>query len=161
MPNQADPLEQLRDIHLPDTVSLWPLAPGWWLVIIVLLITVAVGSTLLLKRYRRNAYRRSAISKLERLDRYRHDGDFSNYLQQVNLLLRQTALSFSEREAIASLTGKDWLAFLDHSGNTSEFSQGAGKILAQGPYQKSIDGNDLSQLHQLVSRWIEEHQPPC
>ena len=23
----------LRDLHLPDAISWWPLAPGWWLAI--------------------------------------------------------------------------------------------------------------------------------
>ena len=32
-----DPLSQLADIHLPDPVSIWPLAPGWWLVIVLIL----------------------------------------------------------------------------------------------------------------------------
>ena len=23
----------LRDLHLPDAISWWPLAPGWWIVL--------------------------------------------------------------------------------------------------------------------------------
>ena len=30
--NTPDPLAQLRDIHLPEPVSWWPPALGWWLV---------------------------------------------------------------------------------------------------------------------------------
>ena len=29
----------LRDLHLPDAIGWWPLAPGWWIVIAVLAIT--------------------------------------------------------------------------------------------------------------------------
>ena len=25
----------LRDLHLPDVVGLWPLAPGWWVLILL------------------------------------------------------------------------------------------------------------------------------
>ena len=28
-----NPLDQLADIHLPDPVSWWPLAPGWWMLL--------------------------------------------------------------------------------------------------------------------------------
>ena len=27
----SNALEGLRDIHMPDPISVWPLAPGWWL----------------------------------------------------------------------------------------------------------------------------------
>jgi hypothetical protein len=29
-------LSQLKDIHLPDDISWWPLAIGWWLLITIL-----------------------------------------------------------------------------------------------------------------------------
>ena len=32
MANQAL-LQQLRDIHVPDPIGFWPLAPAWWVML--------------------------------------------------------------------------------------------------------------------------------
>ncbi|HAU18090.1 MAG TPA: DUF4381 domain-containing protein, partial [Marinobacter adhaerens] len=39
--NPQDPLSQLRDIHLPETGGLWPPAPGWWVLAILLIAVLA------------------------------------------------------------------------------------------------------------------------
>ena len=39
---QANPmLEQLRDIHLPDAVSWWPIAWPWWLMLSLLIALIS------------------------------------------------------------------------------------------------------------------------
>jgi hypothetical protein len=161
MPAPTDPLDQLRDIHLPDPVSYWPPAPGWWVVAAIALAIIATTAVLTYKRYQRNAYRREAASKHNIINQLRVDGDKRGYHQQLNNLLKHTALTIDEREAISSLSGKDWLQFLDRSANTSAFTDGAGSILANGPYQSIVDEGDLSALHQLAELWIKEHQLPC
>ena len=35
MNDLQEQLKDLRDIHLPDPVSIWPLAPGWWALMIL------------------------------------------------------------------------------------------------------------------------------
>ena len=32
MPNAPDPLQDLRDVHMPDPISWWPPAFGWWMI---------------------------------------------------------------------------------------------------------------------------------
>jgi hypothetical protein len=65
---QNNPLDQLRDIHLPEPISWWPLAPGWWFVIILVIGIFVWLSLTLVKRNRLNLYRRQAIAKLNMID---------------------------------------------------------------------------------------------
>ncbi|MFA7554771.1 MAG: DUF4381 domain-containing protein [Spongiibacteraceae bacterium] len=159
MPNQ-DPLAQLRDIHLPAAVSAWPPAIGWWLVAALLIITIIVMSYFLIRRYRKNHYRRLALKQLSALSL---TTDFNLYLQQLNQLLKQTALAANAPADIAGLTGLQWLQFLDQSGHCNDFSQGPGKILLNGPYapiKPSSDENASPQpreLEALARRWIKQH----
>ena len=52
MSNQGDPLAELRDIHLPEAVSLWPLAPGWWLLLALIAAVLGLSIAVWLRRYR-------------------------------------------------------------------------------------------------------------
>ena len=47
-----DPLSQLRDIHTPDPVSWWPLAPGWWILIVLIIAAIVALVVWLNKRSR-------------------------------------------------------------------------------------------------------------
>ena len=57
---------ELRDIHLPDPVSLWPPAPGWW--ILFALVVVTILSALIWRRWRaQHRVRREGLLQLEQL----------------------------------------------------------------------------------------------
>ena len=64
MPETQDPLAQLRDIHLPETVGLWPLAPGWWLLIALIIGALVTGIIYWRRRYQSNAFKRQAINHI-------------------------------------------------------------------------------------------------
>ena len=57
----ANPLDQLRDIHLPEAIGWWPLAPGWWLLIILVCLGLITLARLFLRRRQASAYRRQAL----------------------------------------------------------------------------------------------------
>ncbi len=57
----------LRDLRLPETIGWWPLAPGWWFVIVLLLVGLGFLLRLYLRTRARGAARRHALRKLNEL----------------------------------------------------------------------------------------------
>ena len=147
-----NPLTNLRDIHLPGEVPLWPPAPGWWVLGAML---VAVGWFLF--RYFRAPSRRArrwALKELGRLEQAFHqDQDARALLRAVPQLVRRYALGCFPREEVAGLEGKRWLEFLDRSGATKAFSDGPGEVLAVAPYQPGPEVDTLGLLA-VTREWI-------
>lgn len=160
MPQTTDPLARLRDIHLPQPVSPWPPAPGWWILAALLTAVVLYGLWRGWRHRRANRYRRLALAQLAGIDPQLQDE--TRYLQAINQLLKQTALAAPKPPPVAALSGESWLRFLDASGDTSAFSDGPGQWLLTGPYAAappaSAQPRQLQQLHDLVERWIKKHQ---
>lgn len=155
MPTQ-DPLANLRDIHTPPAIDFWPPALGWWL-LAALIIVISVVCTYLIRRYRqKTAFKRDATYLINQLSDQCHD-DLS-YIQQLNGVLKQTALAVNPRHDIASLNGQAWLQFLDaHSQQKDQaFTQGAGQVLAHGPYQAIPPAINRNDINALASRWIKQ-----
>ena len=163
MPEQ-DPLAQLRDIHLPEAISAWPPAPGWWLLALVTLAALITVFVLLRRWHRRLAFRREAIRQLQHLDSYRHS-DKQQYLQALNELLKRTALACHAPSSVAGLAGQDWTQFLNRQGNGAVFSQPDAELLATALYSNEVPAGDLQSLHQSAERWIKQQrarsQVPC
>ena len=74
-------------------------------------------------------------------------------LRHLSNLLRRTALTFYDKDEVASLQGSSWLEFLDKTGKTKEFSQGAGKVLGNEVFQQKVNP-DMNALFPLVEKWI-------
>lgn len=161
-----DPLAQLRDIHLPDPVGIWPPAPGWWIVMLIIVTITLFSVHRFYRHYQRQAFRREAIQRWQALKPLSQRDETAQYLQALNLLLKQTALSCHSQEQVAHLNGQDWLHFLDNSlgnakSNTQAFSQGIGQCLADGPYRQHTTMIELTALHQLAGQWIRRQQRKC
>lgn len=146
-----DPLAALRDIHLPEPVSWWPLAPGWWGLIGALL--AIAGVVIWLRRRRSKLRLRDAALHELTLLTARCADDQAAFIQALSALIRRCAVArFSSQEA-AGLIGESWLAFLDRHGGNSDFTQGPGRALLTGPY--SVEAHiDPAALTEVTRRWI-------
>lgn len=153
-----DPMSELRDIHLPGAVDSWVITPGWWCLLVA---TIGLVMFIALRYYyhrQLTAYRYTAIDQLSELTRSLRDHqDTPLFLQQLTTLLKQVCLTSYPRARVAGLTGVDWVAFLDQTGDTSEFSMGVGQGLVDGGY--APDSNiDTDALTSLCLQWIRNHR---
>lgn len=132
-----DPQEiPLRGLHLPEAVGWWPPAPGWWVLVALLL---GVSGWLIRRGMRHRAHaaaRRKALRKLEESrSAYAYHGNPVMLGTEVSELLRRTMLAYAPRAEIAGLTGDAWLAWLDRDLDEPRFRQGAGRSLLDLPYR--------------------------
>jgi Domain of unknown function (DUF4381) len=158
-PIANDPVAGLVDIPLPQQVGLWPQTWPLRIAIAVLLATAVVALWRFVHQWRVNRYRREALAELSRIERTSDpDRTPAEYVAQLSMLVRRTALAAFPRETIAPLAGSAWLAFLDRTASGLQFSQGPGRLLASAPYQSTVpDGAELRSLADLVRGWIRGH----
>lgn len=156
----ADPLQQLRDIHVPDAPGWWPPAPGWWIVALL----AAAGLLWLIWLSRAAARRRRPIRRARRLytDVYRRyqRGELSEreYLDASNELLKRVLIhGLGEREARRA-TGQVWLELLDRHAQEPVFTRGPGRLLGNARFQPALD-TDAAAVHPLVEKLLERLAP--
>ena len=149
-----NPLVNLKDIHLPPPVSFWPPAPGWWILAVLLISSLFFGGVWFYRLHKKRKPKNEALRILKDLQiLYQNSQDEVASLRNLSNLLRRTALTFYDNDVVASLQGSSWLEFLDKTGKTKEFSQGAGKVLGYEVFQQKVNP-DMNALFPLVKKWI-------
>lgn len=144
----------LRDIHLPEAISWWPPAIGWWL-LLVLIPLLVFGAWWLYKRLTRNTAVKSAKRLLATIKDDQYADDLQK-LQQLSIWLRRVTLSIAPDQHNAGLTGKAWLAYLDKGVEGQPFSQGIGQCLSDVQFrQVAPDDLDINALITLCETWLK------
>jgi Domain of unknown function (DUF4381) len=144
----SDPasLSNLRDIAMPPDVSLWPPAPGWWILAAGGVAAAAIVVGMAIVRHQRNAYRRAALAELETVE-----------ARDISTVLKRAALVVWPRAEVAPLTGAAWLAFLDRTGRTDAFTSGPGRDLERLAFGGT--GNRDAILA-AARDWVRNHRLP-
>ena len=97
------------------------------------------------------------MDELEQLtSRYKKE-NAAGFVAELSTLLRRVALRRYTRTRVASLTGPDWLRFLDNTGGGGDFEKGVGQILEAGPYQPQIREVPAEELLKLVRIWVRKN----
>ncbi len=147
---EADPasLDNLRDITVPPPVSWWPLAPGWWVIMAVILVATVSFGYRAWRRWKANAYRRDALAEL----------DQATEVASMVEILKRTALVAYPRAEVAALTGSPWCAWLEKTGR-ERMSDGVRAALTKGVFARSSELESSSpEVSAFVSAWITRHQ---
>ncbi len=147
MTNPVPSIEQLQELGLPAPVSYWPQTWGWGV-----LLGLAVVSLLILGgrqwlRWRRDAYRREALARLNNLQDMR---ELPELLKRVALSM---PLTTGEHQRVPTLSGADWQAFLQRHA-VGPLPEDLSRRLAELAYgNPSPDPQLLAQC----KAWVEQH----
>lgn len=147
----SDPLADLKDIHLPDPVSWWPPAPGWW-ALVVLTILLVLLIIFGYKQWQKNAYRRLALKELNDIATNMNETDAGHYLDTIAELIRRTALAAPVNQPIAHWQGTKWLEYLQQ-----HMPEEQAHTIAIDRYQPLID-IDKEKLTNATRQWIKGHK---
>jgi hypothetical protein len=144
----------LRDLHLPEVISWWPLAPGWWVVIGIALIGIGYLLRAWLRARARGAARRYALRQLDTIvQQYDEHKDPVVFGANLSELLRRTMLAYAPRHDVAGLTGDEWLHWLDQGLAQPVFGSGPGRQILELPYRRpgtKLTASDMDRLAAAV-----------
>ena len=169
-------LAQLADIHLPEPVSFWPPAPGWWVLAILLLVLILWTTRKSFTVSRRRKIKARALAELQKCyENYaNHAADISNsntgsntgsnrdnerdrqtlrYVNEANSVLKRVALVHFPDSAIAGLGGPEWVSFIRNTGESGLLTAEITDALSHGRFQTTLE-IDVDAMNNFAEQWI-------
>jgi len=141
-------LAQMQDIQLPPDIGLWPLAPGWYLLLALALLLCIALIWQLRKTRRRLAPQRAALQELSQLH-----SQTPELAWQVSSLLKRVALHYGPREQVAALGGEAWSALLDEA---LPAGSGSFKALLGSRFRpQTLTQEESAKLLILAELWLK------
>lgn len=145
----------LNDIILPDAIGLWPLAPGWWALMLLIVLLPLVIFWLIRWRRRVKQQRqplRQALAALDQLSGHTLSPQFCARLnEQLKCYCRQR-----QPRAVA-LYGQAWADFIRSQADV--FTAEQYQLLASAAYQAEIreqaDMAGAQALLQAAQTWLK------
>ncbi len=161
---QANPgleaaLENLADVSLGQTPSIWPLAWGWWFVIVVAILALAGISWFVAVYIRKHKFQRKALTAVNNIT-----NNEPQALVSLHAVLRRAVMHYFGTQEISSLQGEAWQHFLQNKAkHTKKINEKSLEQLAQlesSLYTKEPSIN-VDDAKQAVSLWIKHCLPPA
>lgn len=144
-----DNLPEIRDIHIPEGVSYFPLAYGWWIILAIILGSILLARFIALGI--RTSKRLYALKQLKEIDTGK---PVSAAIKFSDLLRRVCHYKFKEASV---LYGEDWINFLNEH-TTLKISGDCAKLLIYAPFMniddKSYSTQTAEELKLFCKSWI-------
>ena len=152
--NLPELLALMHDLVVPEPVPWLPQTPGWLIVLGWLVAAVILAAWQIVKRRRRNRYRRDALAELRAIDTEANT-DPAIAAQRIATVLKRTALVAYPRADVARLYGTEWARFLTESAGNDPQVASVAEDLAAAAYRPTVDPKELSGP---ARRWIRLHR---
>ena len=149
--NPMNHLEALNDIAEPEHIGYFPLAPGWWLLIVIAVALLTYGLFKFFKRRQFLKQQRLALLQLSQ-------DNLSN--ETIVSILKWAALQYFPRQQVAALFGQQFQQFLMNSLPTEqqkkfdELSASAFNGLYHSSTSEINDDNNSESFRQAALMWL-------
>ena len=151
-----DPLAQLKDIHLPESVHSYPIAPGWWLAAVTLL-ALFIYTGIKLRRYAlKHKAKKIALKKV---------ANTNDPVTVVNTL-KWALLQYFPRTQVAHLYGDNLKSFLtttiptQHQQRFEQLSANGFNSVYQRTEHHGSNEKDFVNFTQAATLWLSQALPP-
>lgn len=132
-------LEKLHDIVVPDPVSWWPPAAGWYILGFLALVAAILLLVRAVLNWRNNRYRREALVELAEIRNASRDiTQQPGAIARLAELLKRVALAAWPRETVAHLSGRPWIEFLNRTGQRKGLPEDSAEVLCRVAYSRKI-----------------------
>lgn len=152
MDTNTNPLAELKDVHLPAHVSIFPLATGWYIVIAIIFILIAVLTWWQLRRHKKKQQQQEIFSLLKQIEANAVTTSDEKTIEECSILLKRVAVAKFPEQKPQLLFGKNWLQFLDKTGKTTEFTSGSGHYLGEIYQKQQLE--DKEAFFALIEKWL-------
>lgn len=155
------PLANLKDIHLPKAIGVWPIAPGWYGLAGIVLLGLLWFLYKLYRKHMNKQFKRRALRLLAEYNvQYRLRGQTQEISAKVTELLKQVALIYFPRSRVAGLKGDNWITFLNETSKNLDFNS-VRYCMLELPYKKKTQDIDLEPLFYCTQAWIKQRDVSC
>jgi hypothetical protein len=150
-PMQTNALE-LNDIHVPEQISNYPIAYGWWLLAALLILLVIFTIIKIRKKAKRNRIKKQALAQLK--------GNPEISISDTISLLKWAAMHYFSRKELAKLFGNSLQLFLvsklplKHQVNFTHLSEHA----FQNQYKSNTNKDE--DFYKAALLWLTHALPP-
>ena len=148
---------ELGRIYEPEAVILTYDSPGWYVLFTVIAIVILLMVILIVRWYLKNAYRRNALKMLHRIQlKFDNKPDFE-CINEAMVIVKHTAIQTYGRDEVATLSGVEWLSFLDEKYKRGAFIP-LKSIIHGALYENKVsDTEQAKQLFIVIQKWINKH----
>lgn len=151
-------MEQLHDIEGLDAISMWPLAIGWWLLILASMFMMGLIGWFLGRWFAfKFSWKNDTFQKLAMLEKNLSEATARETLILLSEYLRRIALRRFSRSECAGLVGEAWLKWLAEYGPKQFDWKTNGALLLEVPYAQAdcnLSVNQIKDLIKAVRNWV-------
>ncbi|MDU0355518.1 DUF4381 domain-containing protein [Paraglaciecola aquimarina] len=153
-----NPLDNLKDIHSATHISNWPIAYGWWLVAVLILISIYATIRWVTYVNQRRKAKKQALKEVQQIIMTKNDSPAA-----LNQILKRVAVVYFPGIAVQQLHGKEWAEFLINALPEKQSTKYSTQLtsLQNNLYQKqAVTETDIAEYQKTVEKWLKLALPP-